>query len=306
MIGYKTLAKGEIDLNQVIQHPQNLDLHLYLNTNEKFKSQFRQEECSTNDIQKRLVGYVSIVSLTSTIPNEYEIDITSNPLSIKHHHHQFGIDKSFNDDDEYIEEEELNSELEDSDIEFNSKIKQKFNRNILRNKFIQMFKRKTVQSTTNSTKNSERIDRNRQSDIEEEDPPSDISDSTIPVDQWSIESVPKPGFTPVEHLQILNCTEDEHRSTIPFDSNDSPIDSDTSETDIDRPQIIEKSLQPSMIKNRDTAMKQLEEFYTNDRLPESIIFLYTGLNQSNVDLFSFQKFVNNKILYFGIDHIFEI
>jgi len=187
MIGYKTLAKGKIDLNQVIQHPQNLDLHLYLNTNEKSK----QEECSINDIQKRLVGYVSIISLTSTIPNESE---TSNP---------FGIDKSFNDDDEYIEDEELNSELEDSDIEFNSKIKQKFNRNILRNKFIQMFKRKTVQSTVNSTKNSDRIV-NRQSDIEEEDPPSDISDSTIPVDQWSIESVPKPGFTPVEHLQTLN------------------------------------------------------------------------------------------------------
>jgi hypothetical protein len=66
-----------------------------------------------------------------------------------------------------------------------------------------MFKRKTVQSTVNSTKNSDRIV-NRQSDIEEEDPPSDISDSTIPVDQWSIESVPKPGFTPVEHLQTLN------------------------------------------------------------------------------------------------------
>jgi hypothetical protein len=42
-----------------------------------------------------------------------------------------------------------------------------------------------------------------------------------------------------------------------------------------------------MVKTRDTAVKQLEEFYINDdRLPESIIFLYTGLNQSNVGLFS--------------------
>jgi len=231
MIGYKTLAKGKIDLNQVIQHPQNLDLHLYLNTNEKSK----QEECSINDIQKRLVGYVSIISLTSTIPNESE---TSNP---------FGIDKSFNDDDEYIEDEELNSELEDSDIEFNSKNKQKFNKNLIRNKLIQMFKRKNVQSTRNSTKNSmttiktHTTNLDRQSDIEEEDPPSDISDSTIPVDQWSIESVPKPGFTPVEHLQTLNF------------GNDSPLDSDASDLgmDIDRTQlpeqIIEKPARPSTV-----------------------------------------------------------
>jgi hypothetical protein len=73
-----------------------------------------------------------------------------------------------------------------------------------------MFKRKTSQPTTNSNKNSNRttmnpINLDHQSDIEEEeeDPPSDISDSTIPVDQWSIESVPKPGFTPDEHLQTL-------------------------------------------------------------------------------------------------------
>jgi len=205
MIGYKTLAKGEIDLNQVIQHPKNLDLHLYLNINEKSKQQqsrlINQEEFSINETQKRLVGYVSIISLSSTIPNETEsftrpeIGLTTNPLSI---------------DDEYIEEEELNSELEDSDLEFNSKTKQKFNRNLIRNKLIQMFKRKNVQSTRNSTKNphttitTHTTNLDRQSDIEEEDPPSDISDSTIPVDQWSIESVPKPGFTPVEHLQILN------------------------------------------------------------------------------------------------------
>jgi len=203
MIGYKTLAKGEINLNRVIQRPQNLDLFLYLNTNEKSKQQQQQQQLRSinQDECSIIVGYVSIISLSSTIPNESEsltrpdIGLTSNPLSI---------------DDEYIEEEELNSELEDSDIEFNSKTKQKFNRNLIRNKLIQMFKRKNVQSTRNSTKNphttikTHTTNLDRQSDIEEEDPPSDISDSTIPVDQWSIESVPKPGFTPVEHLQILN------------------------------------------------------------------------------------------------------
>jgi hypothetical protein len=189
MIGYKTLAKGEINLNYVIQYTQNLDLNLYLNTNEK--SKHHQDDLSI------LVGYVSIICLSSIIPNQSEslirpdIGLTSNPLSI---------------DDEYIEEEELNSELEDSDIEFNSKIKQKFNKNLIRNKLIQMFKRKNVQPIKNSitTIKTHTTNLDRQSDIEEEDPPSDISDSTIPVDQWSIESVPKPGFTPVEHLQILN------------------------------------------------------------------------------------------------------
>ena len=129
----------------------------------------------------------------------------------------FSLDKSFNDDDEYIEEEELNSELEDSDVEFNMKNKQqKFNPNLIRNKIIKMFKRKANQSsTTPSTASNQTATHatslshphdlfvmDRHSDIEE-DPPSDLSDSTIPVDQWSIESVPKPGFTPVEHLQIL-------------------------------------------------------------------------------------------------------
>jgi hypothetical protein len=116
-----------------------------------------------------------------------------------------------------IEEEELNSELEDSDNEFNLKNKQqKFNPNLIRNKIIKIFKRKPNQSTNTQTRNTNRTTTNqtnlslqqdrfiidRQSDIEE-DPPSDLSDSTIPVDQWSIESVPKPGFTPVEHLQVL-------------------------------------------------------------------------------------------------------
>lgn len=183
MIGYKTLAKGQIDLNQIIQHPQNIDLLLY----EKSK----QSDLTIPDTHKHSIGYVSIVSLTSTIPNETDIDQTSNKIP---------MEKSFNDDEEYLEEEELNSELEDSDVEFNGKSKQKFHRNLLREKFIQMFKRKPIPSADHPTKTSHRT---HQQDIEE-DPPSDISDSTIPVDQWSIESVPKPGFTPVEHLQILH------------------------------------------------------------------------------------------------------
>jgi len=127
------------------------------------------------------------------------------------------LDKSFNEDDEYVEEEELNSELEDSDLEINLKNKQqKFNPNIIRNKIIKIFKRKPNQSTNTPNRNTNQIPTNptnlshqhptfimdRQSDIEE-DPPSDLSDSTIPVDQWSIESVPKPGFIPFEHLQTL-------------------------------------------------------------------------------------------------------
>lgn len=120
------------------------------------------------------------------------------------------LDKSFNDDDEYVEEEELNSELEDSDNEKNKQ--QKFNPNLIRNKIIKIFKRKPNQTSnpisqkpinqTNLSDQHARFLFDRQSDMEE-DPPSDISDSTIPVDQWSIESVPKPGFTPVEHLQTL-------------------------------------------------------------------------------------------------------
>ncbi len=165
------------------------------------------------------------------------------------------LDKSFNEDDEYVEEEELNSELEDSDLEINLKNKQKFNPNLIRNKIIKIFKRKPNQSTTNPNRTRTatnpinlshqhpRFRHDRQSDIEE-DPPSDISDSTIPVDRWSIESVPKPGFTPMEHLQTLKFvsnkkisqkifllnvdqSEDDHylprKSTNPFDSNDSPL-----------------------------------------------------------------------------------
>ena len=129
-------------------------------------------------------------------------------------------EKSFNEDDEYVEEEEVNSELEDSDPENNNKNKQqqqqKFNPNLIRNKIIKIFKRKPHPSSnpststrnprpthpTNLSDQHPRFVIDRHSDIEE-DPQSDLSDSTIPVDQWSIESVPKPGFTPFEHLQTL-------------------------------------------------------------------------------------------------------
>jgi hypothetical protein len=86
---------------QVIQRPQSMDLPLYLNTNEKSKQQSRainQDELSINDTQKRLVGYASIVSLTSTIPNESEtlarpeVGFRSNRLSRKQHN--FGKTKT--------------------------------------------------------------------------------------------------------------------------------------------------------------------------------------------------------------------
>lgn len=194
---------------------------------------------AADEWQKRPVGYVSIVSLSSTVPSESTDTSTSTRpkfgLTSKQHSQQraadfgrhrstaacvislAGVDKSFNDDDEYMEEEELNSELEDSDVEFNLKNKQqKFNPNMIRNKLINIFKRKPNQSSNTSSRtanaaansaanSSHQHDQfivDHHSDFEE-DPPSDISDSTIPVDQWSIESVPKPGFTPVEHLQVL-------------------------------------------------------------------------------------------------------
>lgn len=205
-----------------------------MNTHDKVKQFTRStihEENSVDDLQKRLIGYVSIVSLSSTIPTQ-----TSRPkfgLTTKSHHHRtvdYGeleimfidrivfSEKSFNEDDEYVEEEEVNSDLEDSDPENNNKNKQqqKFNPNLIRNKIIKIFKRKPHPSsnpstTTRNPRNTHRTNlsdqhptfvNDRHSDIEE-DPPSDISDSTIPVDQWSIESVPKPGFTPFEHLQPL-------------------------------------------------------------------------------------------------------
>ncbi|CAF0761314.1 unnamed protein product [Rotaria sp. Silwood1] len=333
MIGYKTLARGEINLHEVIQRPQSLDLHLYLNTNEKVKQNVRSPIHEDNsggaidDTQKRPIGYVSIVSLSSTIPTESTDQTTTTRskfgLSTKrHHHHRHRIadfDKSLNDDDEYVEEEELNSELEDSDLEMNIKTKQqKFNTNILRNKIIKMFKRKANQTTNNQNSNTNRTTTNttssshehhgfifdRQSDIEE-DQLSDISDSTIPVDQWSIESVPKPGFTPVEQLQVLKFSEDDpnmtRKSTNPFDSNDSPLDSDGSDLGIDAertnippPAVMsileEKPSRPLTTTVRDSAVKQLDELYINDRLPETVIFLYTGINQANINASKFKEY----------------
>ena len=233
-------------------------MHLYLNTNEKVKQNVRSPIHDDNslgivdDIQKRPIGYISILSLSSTIPTEnMTIARPKFALSTKQHQHStidFGkqnkitfcffflfffffffyfkfcfvvlLDKPFNDDDEYIEEEEINSELEDSDVEINLKAKQqKFNPNIIRDKIIQMFKKKANQTVNNQNRNStqttttttnptglsyqhDRFTFDRPSEIEE-DLISDLSDSTIPVDQWSIESVPKPGFTPVEYLQVL-------------------------------------------------------------------------------------------------------
>ena len=111
----------------------------------------------------------------------------------------------------------MNSELEDSDIEINLKAKQqKFNPNIIRDKIIQMFRKKanqnrnSTQTITNQTSLSCRHDIDRSFEIEE-DSISDLSDSTIPVDQWSIESVPKPGFTPVEYLQVFKFVSEKEK-----------------------------------------------------------------------------------------------
>ncbi|CAF2046493.1 unnamed protein product [Rotaria magnacalcarata] len=340
MIGYKTLAHGEVNLNEVIQRPQSLDLHLYLHTNEKVKQSIRSPIHDDNsvgnvdDIQKRSIGYVSIVSLSSTIPTESTDNTTATSnttmtlpkfgLSTKrhhHHHHRVGdLDKSFNEDDEYVEEEELNSELEDSDAEFNLKNKQqKFNTNVIRNKIIKMFKRKANQSTSNPTRNTiiatpntasclshqdHRFVFDRQSDIEE-DQISDLSESTIPVDQWSIESVPKPGFTPVEQLQVLKFSEDDpytaRKATNPFDSNDSPLDSESSDviieaerTSIQPPIAVsiqeEKPSRSYTTSPRDSVVKQLDELYTNDRLPDTVICLYTGINQPNINATKFKEY----------------
>ena len=66
-----------------------MDLQLYSTT----KQTIRQEDLINQDNQKRSVGYVSIVSMTSTIPNEH--DITTNSSTIK-------ANQSYNDDDEYL------------------------------------------------------------------------------------------------------------------------------------------------------------------------------------------------------------
>jgi len=36
--------------------------------------------------------------------------------------------------------------------------------------------------------------------------------------------------------------------------------------------------------NRDSIVKQLDELYQNDRLPETLIFLFTEINQPHVNL----------------------
>lgn len=329
MIGFKTLACGEIDLNQVIQRPHNLDLHLYLSTNDKVKQNPRlpiHEENSVgtiDDMQKRSVGYVSIISLSSTTPaDNHPASSGSHFKSSKSPRHQRAIDldKSFNEDDEYVEEEELNSELEDSDFEMNVKNKQqKFNPNIIRNKLIKIFKRKAHQSnpthhpttnqilSTNPTTSSpqhQAFHFERQLDFEE-DPPSDLSDSTIPVDQWSIESVPKPGFTPVEHLQTLKFSEDDHltpkKTMNPFENNESPFDSESSDVgnEIERSNILlEKTTRPLPVPattNRDSIVKQLDELYQNDRLPETLIFLFTEINQPHLTVSKLKEYGHSAI-----------
>jgi hypothetical protein len=85
-----------------------MDLHLYINTNEKSKQHSRsinQDEFSHNETQKRLIGYVSIISLSSTVPNESEgisrpeLRLTAIPThssSTKHHRMgDFGKTKTF-------------------------------------------------------------------------------------------------------------------------------------------------------------------------------------------------------------------
>lgn len=77
-----------------------MDLNLYSNTNEKVKQSLRSpihEENSTvttDDVQKRPVGYVSIVSLSSTIPTEStDPSAPARPklgLSTKRIHHRTG------------------------------------------------------------------------------------------------------------------------------------------------------------------------------------------------------------------------
>ena len=41
--------------------------------------------------------------------------------------------------------------------------------------------------------------------------------------------------------------------------------------------------------NRDSAVKQMDELYSNERLPDTIICLYTGLTQTQVRRFKWRK-----------------
>lgn len=73
-------------------------MHLFLNTHEKTKPNVRSTGHEDNtmgiidDIQKRPIGYVSIVSLSSTIPNgSTDNTAAARPkfgLSSKRHHHR--------------------------------------------------------------------------------------------------------------------------------------------------------------------------------------------------------------------------
>jgi len=71
-----------------------LDLHLYLNTNDKVKPNVRStihEENSVgtlDDMQKRSIGYVSIVSLSSTTQTDNNPRMASHNKSGKSPHHR--------------------------------------------------------------------------------------------------------------------------------------------------------------------------------------------------------------------------
>ncbi|CAF4590790.1 unnamed protein product, partial [Rotaria magnacalcarata] len=44
---------------------------------------------------------------------------------------------------------------------------------------------------------------------------------------------------------------------------------------------------------RDSVVKQLDELYMNDRLPDTVICLYTGINQPNVSYYLLNFNLNN-------------
>ncbi|CAF0850023.1 unnamed protein product [Didymodactylos carnosus] len=330
MIGYKTLARGEISLNKVIQRSQNIDLHLYMNSTEKKQQQrsivddnsslqHQSSEAAIQMPQKhRLVGYVSVVGLSSTIAETAQSDSrngpktkgTSTSVTQKQRmiagNRQVELDKSFGDDEDYGDDDENPSDMEDSDFEYGNEKKKFINPMLIRNKLIKIFKRKGGGTTgTGVAESHHHLTMDRHSDIEEEDmidPPSDVSDSTVPVDQWSIESVPKPGFTPVEQLQLLKFSNDDPLvlpKTNPFD--ESPPDSESSDVGID----IERTMMPtfladpnpdergrsaSMAMAREGVVRQLEDLHLGDRLPETVVFLYTGLNQPNVTPLKFKEY----------------
>ena len=81
-----------------------------------------------------------------------------------------------------------------------------------------------------------------------------------------------------------------------FENHETPIESDTSEgaVEIDRTQFTDK-----LQTYRENSVKQCEDLDLSDQLPESMIFLYTGLAQSNVNkMHSFDKTESNIRLFF--------